>query len=35
MCDSDLEIALNVKDLHIIEVRAQILKQLTLVQHQN
>ena len=31
MCDSDLEYALNMKDLHVIEIRKQILKQLTLV----
>ena len=35
MCDSDLEIALNVKDLHVTEIRDQILKQLILVKQQN
>ena len=28
MCDPDLEIALNMKDLHVTEIRDQILKQL-------
>ena len=35
MCDSDLEIALNMKDLHVTEIRHHILKQLTLVKQQN
>jgi hypothetical protein len=35
MCDPNLETALNVKDLHVTEVRHQILKHLTLVRHQN
>ena len=35
MCDSDLEIASNVKDLHVTEIRDQILKQLILVKQQN
>ena len=35
MCDPDLEIALNMKDLHVTEVREQILKQLTLLRQQN
>ena len=35
MCDPSLEKALNVKDLHVTEVRHQILKHLTLVRHQN
>ena len=35
MCDSDLEIALNMKDLHVTEIRDQILKQLTLQRQQN
>ena len=34
MCDSDLEMALNMKDLHVTEIRHQILKQLTLVKQQ-
>ncbi len=34
MCDSDLEMALNMKDLHVTEIRNQILKQLTLVKQQ-
>ena len=28
MCDPDLEMALNMKDLHIIDLRNQILGQL-------
>ena len=35
MCDPDLEIALNMKDLHVTEVREQILKQLTLLRQQS
>ena len=35
MCDHDLEIALDMKDLHVTEIRNQILKQLTLVSQQN
>ena len=35
MCDPDLEIALDMKDLHVTEVRYQILKQLILVKQQN
>ena len=35
MCDSDLEIALDVKDLHVTEIQDQILKQLILVKQQN
>ena len=35
MCDRDLEIALDMKDLHVTEIRNQILKQLTLVKQQN
>ena len=35
MCDPDLEMALNMKDIHVTEVRHQILKQLTLVKQQN
>ena len=35
MCDSDLEIALNVKDLHVTEIRDQILKQMILVKQEN
>ena len=35
MCDSDLELALDMKDLHVTEIRNQILKQLTLVKQQN
>ena len=34
MCDSDLEMALNMRDLHVTEIRNQILKQLTLVKQQ-
>ena len=35
MCDPDLEYVLNMKDLHVTEIRNQILKQLTLVKQQN
>ena len=35
MCDPDLEIALNMKDLHVTQIRGQILKQLTLQRQQN
>ena len=35
MCDPDLELALDMKDLHVTEIRNQILKQLTLVKQQN
>ena len=35
MCDPDLEIALNMKDLHVTQIRDQILKQLTLQRQQN
>jgi hypothetical protein len=35
MCDPDLEIALNMKDLHVTEIRDQILKQMTLLRQQN
>jgi len=34
MCDPDLEYVLNMKDLHVTEIRHQILKQLTLVKQQ-
>jgi hypothetical protein len=34
MSDSDLEMALNMKDLHVTEIPNQILKQLTLVKQQ-
>ena len=35
MCDPDLEIALNMKDLHVTEIRDQILGQLSLLRRQN
>ena len=34
MCDPSLERALNMKDLHVIEIRDQILKQTTMLKRQ-
>ena len=35
MCDPDLETALDVRDLHVTEVRDQIIKQLTRLKRQD
>ena len=35
MCDPDLEIALNMKDLHVTEIRDQILGHMSLLRRQN